>query len=471
MPAVRPFHAGLAPSWSTPVPGQVARFELDDRREVVIHVPQAVACRAEAGEVAGFRIEVWRPGRGLAAVLTAGDLVGVFGAQDAVRGIEAFLAGDLGRARELVARAGGAWVGLGRLLRRWRRGAGGRAEGSAVLERLKLLPAGGEGLGSCAGLGQFAAQLGDFAGAGGVGGGVGELGAEGFGFGLGGFDLGEDAVELALLGEAEAALLVVAAGVPGGRLGGGLLRGLFFGGGGGGGEVGGGLGFGLGGELEVEAVVALVAGDAAVGFEDEEAVATRSRNQRSWVTTRAVPPNSMSISSSAPSVATSRSLVGSSRRTQVAAACRQLGEGDAGPLAAGERADRLRAACAGRTGSARGSLRDLDRLAADRRWPCGSRRRCRRRLRRRRGRRGAGRSRRAGCSCRARPCPWRAATWPVIARSSVVLPAPLGPTMPRRSPVREVKVEAVDQVLARRSRAPRSRSSRIVLPRARGLTS
>jgi hypothetical protein len=106
------------PAWLPPpvphVPGQVARFELDDRREVVIHEPHAVACSSGAGEVAGFRIKVWRPGRELAATLTAGDLVGVFGAQDA---IDAFLAGDLARARRLVARASGAWAGLARLFR------------------------------------------------------------------------------------------------------------------------------------------------------------------------------------------------------------------------------------------------------------------------------------------------------------------------------------------------------------------
>jgi len=117
MPASPPFHAGLAPLTSTPVPGQVARFELDDGRQVAVHVPRAVACRAEACETAGFRIEVWRPGRELAAVLTAGDLVGVFGAQDAVRAVEAYLAGDLAGALRLAKRAGGAWAGLGRLLR------------------------------------------------------------------------------------------------------------------------------------------------------------------------------------------------------------------------------------------------------------------------------------------------------------------------------------------------------------------
>lgn len=80
-------------------------------------MPRAVSCRSEACETAGFRIEVWRPGRELAAVLTAGDLVGVFGAHDAVRAVEAYLAGDLARALRLATRAGGAWVGLHRLLR------------------------------------------------------------------------------------------------------------------------------------------------------------------------------------------------------------------------------------------------------------------------------------------------------------------------------------------------------------------
>lgn len=117
MPVSRPFHAGLAPLTGSPVPGQVARFELDDGRQVAVHVPRAVSCRSEACETAGFRIEVWRPGRELAAVLTAGDLVGVFGAHDAVRAVEAYLAGDLARALRLATRAGGAWVGLHRLLR------------------------------------------------------------------------------------------------------------------------------------------------------------------------------------------------------------------------------------------------------------------------------------------------------------------------------------------------------------------
>ena len=116
MASSRPFHAGLAPLSCTSVPGQLARFELDDRRQVDIYVPHAVACGTGPCETIGFRIEVLRPGREVAAVLTGGDLVGVFGAQFAVRAIDAFLAGDLAGARRLVARAGGAWSGLGQLL-------------------------------------------------------------------------------------------------------------------------------------------------------------------------------------------------------------------------------------------------------------------------------------------------------------------------------------------------------------------
>lgn len=117
MAAKRRFHADLAPSASTSAPGQRARFALDDGRRVDIHVPRAVACEAVACATAGFRIAVFAPGRGLAAVLSAGDLVGVFGAQAAARAVEAFLAGDLAGARRLAGRAGGAWRGLGELLR------------------------------------------------------------------------------------------------------------------------------------------------------------------------------------------------------------------------------------------------------------------------------------------------------------------------------------------------------------------
>jgi len=99
-----------------PVPGRVARFELDDHRHVHIYVPRAVACACESCERTGFRIEVLDPGGQLAAALTAGDLVGLFGAQAAAQAIAAFVSGDLARARRLAAGAGGAWSGLGRLL-------------------------------------------------------------------------------------------------------------------------------------------------------------------------------------------------------------------------------------------------------------------------------------------------------------------------------------------------------------------
>ncbi len=117
MAAPRLFRATLAPFSPAPVPGQRAWFMLDDCRRVDIQVPHAVACGSEACEAVGFRIEVFRPDGALAAVLTAGDLVGVFGAQAAVRAVDAFLAGDLAGARRLVGRAGGAWRGLGELLR------------------------------------------------------------------------------------------------------------------------------------------------------------------------------------------------------------------------------------------------------------------------------------------------------------------------------------------------------------------
>ncbi len=112
----RPFAADLAPHTAVPVPGRVARFELDDRRHVHIHVPQAVACACEPCERTSFRIEVFDPEGQLTAALTAGDLVGLLGAQAAAQAIAAFASGDLASAHKLAARAGGAWSALGRLL-------------------------------------------------------------------------------------------------------------------------------------------------------------------------------------------------------------------------------------------------------------------------------------------------------------------------------------------------------------------
>ena len=70
-------------------------------------------------------------------------------------------------------------------------------------------------------------------------------------------------------------------------------------------------------------------------------VARRSRNQRSWLTTTAQPAKLATASSSARSVSTSRSFVGSSSKQHVRAAAQQLGQVDAVPLAAGEDADFL----------------------------------------------------------------------------------------------------------------------------------
>ena len=65
----------------------------------------------------------------------------------------------------------------------------------------------------------------------------------------------------------------------------------------------------------------------------------RSRNQRSWLMTTAQPAKLSSASSSARSVSTSRSLVGSSSSSRLLPLLQQLGEVDAIALAARQRAD------------------------------------------------------------------------------------------------------------------------------------
>lgn len=52
----------------------------------------------------------------LTAAISASELVDLFGAHAAARAIHLFLAGDLGSARRLATRAGGAWNGLRVLL-------------------------------------------------------------------------------------------------------------------------------------------------------------------------------------------------------------------------------------------------------------------------------------------------------------------------------------------------------------------
>lgn len=49
-------------------------------------------------------------------MLSAAELVDVFGSHAAARAVNAYLAGDLAGARRLAARAGGVWAGLGVLL-------------------------------------------------------------------------------------------------------------------------------------------------------------------------------------------------------------------------------------------------------------------------------------------------------------------------------------------------------------------
>lgn len=112
-----PFRTELSASPYLPmrVPGLIAHFDLADGRRIEVHVPQAIACAVEAGEVAGFRIEVRHPKR-TTTVLTATDLLDVFCAQSASQALAAYAVGDLARARRLARRAGAAWQGLVRLL-------------------------------------------------------------------------------------------------------------------------------------------------------------------------------------------------------------------------------------------------------------------------------------------------------------------------------------------------------------------
>ena len=70
-------------------------------------------------------------------------------------------------------------------------------------------------------------------------------------------------------------------------------------------------------------------------------MATRSRNQRSWLITTTQPAKLRIASSSARSVSTSRSLVGSSSSSTLQPLPQQLGQVDAVALAAGEVADFL----------------------------------------------------------------------------------------------------------------------------------
>ena len=121
----------------------------------------------------------------------------------------------------------------------------------------------------------------------------------------------------------------------------------------------------------------------------------RSRNQRSWEMTTAQPANASSASSSARSVSTSRSLVGSSSSSRLPPRAQQLGEVQAVALAAGELADLLllvgalevEAARRRRASSSRGSPTLIWSVAAGDLLPHG--------LVRRRARRATGRRRRA----------------------------------------------------------------------------
>lgn len=116
MPSRLPFRVRLSSPPADLLAGHTARFELNDGRRVDVCVPHAVACESRGCRSAGFRIEVFRSDGRLTAAISASELVDLFGAHAAARAIHLFLAGDLGGARRLATRAGGAWNGLRVLL-------------------------------------------------------------------------------------------------------------------------------------------------------------------------------------------------------------------------------------------------------------------------------------------------------------------------------------------------------------------
>lgn len=104
-----PFRVDLTPSQpGTPIRGHRARFTLDDGRHVVVHVPKAISCENHACPTDGFRIEILDDS-GPVELLTALDLVSVFGAREAMLALRAFAGGDLRGARRLAERAGSPW--------------------------------------------------------------------------------------------------------------------------------------------------------------------------------------------------------------------------------------------------------------------------------------------------------------------------------------------------------------------------
>ena len=101
------------------------------------------------------------------------------------------------------------------------------------------------------------------------------------------------------------------------------------------------VGFGAKAAVTVDLVVLVVAlepDDLAVAFERQDVGRDPVRNQRSWLITTAQPANDSSASSSARSVSTSRSFVGSSSSRRFAP-LEELCEVDPVALAAREMAD------------------------------------------------------------------------------------------------------------------------------------
>ena len=182
-------------------------------------------------------------------------------------------------------------------------------------------------------------------------------------------------------------------------------------------------------------------------------VATASRNQRSWViATSALPAGRCArCSASQATPSTSRWLVGSSSRSRSGSGDEQAGQREPAALAAGERADRgvepadvrgarcRRAARSARRGCGR---RRPTRARAGRRAPPGAR-----------WPRGSRASSWASTPMRSAagvgdPAGVRRRSRPASTRSRVVLPPPLRPTTPMRSPVERRRGETPSSTCA-----------------------
>ncbi len=175
-------------------------------------------------------------------------------------------------------------------------------------------------------------------------------------------------------------------------------------------------------------------------------VATRSRNQRSWLMTTAQPAKLKIASSKARSVSTSRSFVGSSSSSRLQPRRKQLGQVHAVPLAARQIADLLLLVGAGEIEPGHvGPGVDLAAAHFDRVVPAGD-------FFEHRVVGGQSVAVLVDVAHVRRSDPMRIVpesgfSVPMIMRNSVVLPAPLGPMMPDDAAGRQAEAEIFEQHL------------------------